>query len=352
MHNRLSGYKLALIGLLSLGFGSCERYNTYSNNNVIVKPFSLFVSDSSGLLYNSNDGTDYSMFWTKATDGVPTRAISTVGDNVVFVKNFAFVSTDQGQQFNNIDPTGLIQPAPAIFAMNQHMVIYPRGFGRIYMASNVAGGMMYSKDGTINTWAGDYNFAPGIPGGYTITSFTQLKNNELWAFDPVSKRLFMKKDAGTNWIEPTGAPIAVGGSTTFYLSHFANTLIIADYAGSGIWYSNNNGGSWTQYVGLPNSAYTCVYAPFEQTLLVGTFGGGVYRFDPSSNSFKPANNGLESGTIVRGITAKDRIYKAEEQNTPTNTSWIFLATNTGIYRSQNNGQDWFLAQRGNYTAIY
>jgi hypothetical protein len=359
MHNRFSGYKLALIGLLSLGFGSCERINGIDNNNVIVKPFGLFVGDTSGLLLASNDGENYSMLWSGQIDGMPMRAIATAGQNIIFVKPYdAYVSVDNGKQFNPIHPGGPILPANEAFARNQSMIITPEGYGRVYMAGNIGGGMMYSPSpdyGKINTWVGDYNFAPGIPAGYTITSFTQLKNKELYAYDPVAKRLFKKANSGANWEEPNGpgTAIGIGGSSSYYLSHFGNTLIIADYSGSGVWFSTSGGSSWTPYSGLPgNTRFTAVYAPFEQTLLVGTWGQGIYRYDPSSSSFKPANNGIESATIVRGITAKDRVYKSEEENTPTNTNWIFLATNTGIYRSQNNGQDWFLVRRGNFTAIY
>lgn len=356
MHNRFSGYKLALIGLLSVAFGSCERSNGIVNNNVIIKPFGLFVSDNAGLLYNSNDGSDYSLYWTKSNDGVPMRAITTAANNVIFVKGNAFVSTDDGKQFNSMDPSGLTQPAPMGLALNQSMIIYPRGFERVYMAGNVGGGLMYSdSNGKINTWRADGNVEPALIANppLTVASYTQLKNNQLWALDPVNKRLLLKPSKTDKWSEPTGQQISLGGSSSFYLSHFANTLIIADYNGTGVWYSTNNGSSWTQYTGLPaNTSYTYVAAPFEQTLLVGTEKMGIYRYDPTTNSFQSANTGIESGTTIRSITAKDRLYKTEEQNTPSNMNWIFLATSTGVYRSQNNGQDWFLVKRGEFTAIY
>lgn len=348
MRNCLSGYKLVLAGILSVALYSCERINGIDNNNVIIKPYALLVSDTAGLLLKSNDGSSYSLSDAKTNDEIPMRAIATAGQNIIFVKNNAFVSENEGNTFNPISIT--VQASPD--GLNQSMVLNAEGFNRIYMAGNSSTGIIFSdSNGVLDTWKPDNTFAQNIPGGFKVTSFTQLNTNEVFALDPVAKRLFIKTGRDSRWEERnmSGFP----GNGLLYLSHFGKTLIIADYAGSGVWYSQNNGDSWTAYGGLPaGTFYTCITPIFDQTVLVGTAGKGVYRYDPSNARFREANLGLEANTVIRGIVSKDRVYKNEDQNTPSSAHFIFMATHSGIYRSQDLGQNWFLVRAGKYTAIY
>lgn len=352
MRNRLSGYKLVLAGILSIALYSCERSNGIDNNNVILKPYSLLVSDSAGLLLKSNDGSNYSLSDAKTNDEIPMRAIATAGNNIIIIKNNAFVSENDGNTFNPISVS--VQASPATF--NQSMVLDAQGgFNRIYMASSAGSGIIYSDSaGVLDSWKIDGTFDQSIAPGFTVTSFTQLSTYEVFGLDPANKRLFMKKDRDSKWVE-----IGMGGfpgttSAALYLSHFGKTLIIADFLGSGIWYSQNNGASWTAYTGLPpvgTATFNCVTPVFDQTVLVGT-SNGVYRYDPSTGKFEAANLGLAANTTVRSIVAKDRVYKNEDQNNPSSALFIFMATHTGVYRSQDLGQNWFLVRAGKYTAIY
>jgi hypothetical protein len=72
---------------------------------------------------------------------------------------------------------------------------------------------------------------------------------------------------------------------------------------------------------------------------------GIYRLQ--GGVFVPSNNGLESRTSVFAITAKDDIFKNEATK-----RYVYIATDKGIYRSEDLGQNWALVKEGDYRAIY
>jgi len=134
----------------------------------------------------------------------------------------------------------------------------------------------------------------------------------------------------------------------FTIGHYNNTLVAIDYSGlQGAWYSNDTGKTWAQYSGLPNRPLLSVASPFNQVLLVGTDSAGIYRLDGNTNTFVAANSGLTSNMVVKGITGKNNLYVNGNSQ-----SYIYIATNQGIYRSVDNGSNWIHMFNGDFVAIY
>lgn len=338
-------YKLAAVVLMAVAFQSCRKYNDINTDTVIVAPYSLYFSDSAGSLINTNDGNIFkpSVF---PSDGYPSRAICVAGTNLLWVKGNAHISTNNGVNFN---PTYLnVNPA----APNQSLILYSSDEDRVYLASTL--GVAYSdQKGQVNTWQTDSNFIKVAGVAVLPTSFTELLDNTIIAYDNTSNRIFTKANKTSPWVESKPAPAPAkflpAPGHRFSLGHYNNTLVAIDLLGSGgAWYSNNKGVSWEQYTGLPTTRpLLSIASPFNGVLLVGTDSLGLYALQGSSTNFVYSGSGLGINSSVRGITFKENVYENGVAK-----QYVYVATSQGIYRSQDLGQNWVQVIAGNYYSIW
>lgn len=339
--------KLAVAVLFASVLYSCGPIeNGIDNNQVITKPYTLYVGDSSGALMHTNNGVDFSIVG-EYVDGFPTRALATSGNNILFVKGHAFVSEDFGANFNPIN----LSPNPDL-TRRQSMVLTVDDYDqRVYMASGETqgNGIMYSDDhGSRRSWRVENHFDPELTGTIYVTSFTQLSKGTVFAYDDMNQRLLYKTGKDEEWKEQvisTNLPAA-----RLFLSHFINALILIDPTGAeGIWYSVDDGANWAQYTGIPPQAgrLLCAGPAFTQTFLVGTEFGGVYRLPLAGTEFVPSNLGLEDGAIVTGIATKDDYYKNGKIS-----QYVYLSTSKGLFKSQDLGENWIKVLPGNFVTVY
>ncbi len=382
--------------LLTLIYG-CKKVNGINNNTVIETPYSLYFSDTAGILYNSNDGISHNVVFP--TDGFPCRAICTSGTNILWAKQDLFASTNNGVNFNHtFDSLQWVSIPPCVgitpLNLNQSMIIDIPAWGRVYTVTNK---VHYQPAGIVDYLGVEYSNNHGVPGSWVneatydtaggvgllpvkMYSYTMLTNGVLCGlaksnyFDPTTLigdtthlRNFYKA-CGTDacrWMETTGRNIAgtldTGGvplppNTTypdtgafFTLGHYNNRLIAIDQTCLyGAFYSDDTGRNWMHYNGLPVGVpLLCISSPFDEICLVGTYGKGLYVLNPNTNTFQANNNGLANNLIIRSISAKENIYK----NTTTKR-YIYLATNKGIFQSTDDGINWVLTIPGNYVAVY
>ncbi len=339
-------YSLLILLTGALAFGSCRKENGIDNNKVVITPYGVFFADRLGGLMNTNDGLSYRTFPGTGTDGVADRAIIISGGNIIFIKKNLFVSSDNGKSFNYRLNT--VNPAARWASMLTDVPSY----GRVYVASTQGSGLEYSEDNGV-TWQVDNAFqvpaggTPPTPGG--ISSIVQLDDpaQSLWALDNAGPRFYIRANVNAKWIEinPT-SPFPPGA---FYLSSFNNSPVATDYNGSGVYFfdtTQNTG--WKKYPGLPNGSnhklYACA-APFGQSLLVGTDSTGIYRL--VGGTLVPSNNGLKSYTSVYGITGKQDVYK-----NGLIKKYVYIATNNGLYRSEDFGQNWTLMYPADLRTIW
>lgn len=99
---------ISFIFLLSLVMvvSSCKKSNNIDNDNILQRPYSLFVADKGGSLYVTNDGDHYRINFP--VDGYIDRSLIYSGLNILFVKNNTHISTNNGVNFNVID--SFVQP--------------------------------------------------------------------------------------------------------------------------------------------------------------------------------------------------------------------------------------------------
>jgi hypothetical protein len=328
-------------------FASCNKDNGINNISVIATPYTLYFCDTNGALWNTNDGVYFkpSIF---PSDGVYSHAIMAEdSQNLIWIKDFTvFLSTNNGQNFN---PTySYADPS-----LDQTQIIYMRDWKRLYIASAINGvgnsGIVYNwSNGRKPAWRNDTDMIGPAAGTFHVSSYTQLKNGSLIAFDKTSGIVFIKNAVNATWNETvpsaTGPSLPSGGNYT--LGHYNNTLVAVDRSGvNGAWYSTNLGASWQQYTGLPNRPLYVASSPFDAALLVGTDSAGVFTLQ--TGVFAGSSSGLDNNVVVRGVAAKENIFV-----NGLTEQFIYIATNKGIFRSQDLGQNWVLVRPGNYYNIY
>lgn len=338
-------YKLAVVILLATVVHGCKKKSPLSidNNQVVQKPYTLFVVDTIGAMWHSNDGETFTEVPGPGSgSGIYTRSVIFSGANILFIQFNGFVSDDRGNNFNalSLSPDAKSSMRPNPYAFGQSMIYDVPSFHRLYLAAEVDNNLVVMRsdsNGAIGSWLPDAIFA---------TSFTQLKEGTLIAYDDSKKTSSKLTDVTKPWT--TGTAALPAGK--FFINHFENLVIAADTTGDkGVYYSSDYGITWTPFTGLPAGIpVISITSAFDQKLLVGTKGAGVYSVIPKlSSEFKLSSEGLEGGIEVHGLTAKSNIYKngAVKQ-------YIFAATNKGVFRSEDLGANWVNVFDRNSVAIY
>ncbi len=338
MKSNILLHTLTVSALFCVTLQSCKKENGIDNDTVIKKPYGLYIASEQGELLNTNDGDNYLTIFP--VDGYPMRSLVYSDSGIYFIKSNLHYSVNNGRDFN-VSFTD-VTPSPSPWQNGMWSALDQN---RIYVASPTGHGVFFTGDEGEN-WFDDPNWDVGITVT-GISSFSQLKNNELYAHANSNDSVYKKDNAGDDWsfVTQLNTPPQTGN---YYLSHFDNTLLLTDQSGvNGVYYSNTPGSglSWTQYPGLPNRPLHATNAPFDEVLLVGTDSMGVYRLQ--SGVFVPSNNGLETSTTVYGIVGKDNVYKNGARR-----RYIYLATNKGIFRSEDLGQNWIMVKPGSYVGVY
>lgn len=324
----------------------CKKENGLGvdNDKVVKTPYSLYVANSEGWLINSTDGERYSSIFPP--DGYAPNLIITSGKNLLFLKENLHLSENNGKNFNPVFSN--VKKFPW-----QTMAYDFLNHKRIYITSNTAKGISYSDDNG-KTWVEDTNWEVNLPPSFEISSFSGLGNGALYSYSNVNNVLFRKDNAGALWRPVTMEGLFPVDGTAFFLTSNNNTLYLTDHNGiGGVWYSEDEGLHWTR-IGqnqLPmNHHWNCAASPNGgKTFLVGTDSMGVFRAD--NGNFVSATVGLEKNTTVYSMAVKRNTYKND-----VTRNYVFIATNIGIFRSEDNGLTWdkmsFGPYDGKYVAAY
>lgn len=333
--------KLLLLSSFILAFQSCKKENGIDNNNAISRPYALYAASANGEICVTNDGDNYKT--VLPGDGVPVRAMATSGSNLLIVKGkTVYVSTNNGRNFNPISTTTQAS-VPTSILWQYFILDVPSHDRRVYVSSSLFLG------GTAKAWANgesftaDTLFEKTAVKPYSVESFTQLTNNVVLSYSISKPQLYMRLHADSPWLErpATNLPVVFA----FYLTHNGNTVIATDYNGvKGAWYSTDTGKTFKQYTGLPNKKLYTTHAPFNETVLVGTDSNGVYRL--ATTNFVQSNTGMAQNTSVYSIVSKDNVYK-----NGVSKKYVYAATNTGIYYSQDLGLNWVKVKDGDYRLV-
>ena len=338
--------KLSLITLLAIATQGCKKENGIDNNNVIKRPYALYASDKAGNVFKSNNGENYSTIFPG--DGTPLRAIVTSKMNIILAKDQSlFISKNDGKSFNPILKGVVTVPANIKWA---NFILDVPQLNRVYV-SNLSSGTgkiaLSPENGTY--FDSDTNYT-NKDTPYVAESFTYLDNQILFTYSTpgsvngVSK-LFYKLEKDKAW-EPKSTDLP--SPFNFYLSHSGNRLIATDYdGGKGSYYSDDTGKTFKPYSGLPTTkTLYCTHSAYNK-ILIGTKDNGVYVCDASAKTFAQSNSGLDANTTVYSIVGKDNVYKNDVVK-----NFFYIATSTGLYRSEDLAKTWIKVKTGDHRLVY
>ncbi len=352
-------YTIACVALVVIALESCTRSNGIDNNQVITKPYTLYFVDTNGVIYNTNDGDRIAL--ERGPDGLPASSLHTSGQNLLMRKRNGtnlFVSDGGHGENLNFNPNyKSINPA----AFGQNIAVNIDNYvddttDRLYVASNQGAGVVYNdSNGNVGSvWLQDSD--DGLAGNSSITSYAYTRNGKLFAFDDVSRNIYMKENKDAKWVKKGGGGLPASGSGRLYIGDYGNNLIMTGIEAAsdvGVWYSSNDGDSWDKYTDIKDAEGTVIdditaaCAPFGKVVIATTLDNGVWRFSGESATWEYSSFGLEKGTRIYAITAQRNVFKNEAVR-----EYVFIATSTGVYRSDDLGQNWIRIKEGIFTAIF
>lgn len=344
MHKRLLRSSFALIiGCSLFTVQSCKKENNLGTDNdkVIKTPYNLYAATDEGWMLNTNDGQQYNSIFP--ADGYAPGAIVTSGANLLFIKNNLHLSENNGKNFNPVFYTVRHQPW-------QEMIVDAPKQGRMYVASTVGKGIAFSEDKG-KTWEEDLKWSTLLPSKFTITSFAATADGAVYAFSNESMLLIKKENPDKDW-----EPVVIEGlfptdlGEYFLTTNYTGTgLILADHGGNQhAWHSEDGGAFWYPYYRNNMPIGKKVFTMAQATggpWLVGTDSAGVFRAE--GEYLVPSSGGLESNTSVYRMVVKKNIYKNDVVN-----EYVFIATNKGIYRSEDKGYTWDKMTFSQFDRIY
>lgn len=326
---------------VALIFQSCKKEDTLGidNDKIIRTPYSLFLGTDQGWLLKTNDAEKYSSVFP--SDGYPANAVLTYKTNLLFVKNNVHLSENNGENFNPVFYKVRHQPW-------QEMMVNAEKQNRIYITSTEGNGISYSEDSG-RTWKRDDGWEDVLPGGFEISSFTATDDGAVYALSYKNFILFKRNSAGDNWQVVTAEGLLPSEDGLYFITSRGNDIFVTDYSGKyHDWHSEDGGVHWAPYYrfNVPykmhhNTSCAATGGPW----LVGTDSFGVYRGE--GNQLVPSSIGLEEHTSVYRMVVKKNIYKNDVIN-----EYIFIATNKGIYRSQDKGYTWDKMTSGTFDLKY
>lgn len=342
----------------------------------------MYYSDMEGALHVTNDGINHKVVFP--ADGVPCRAIAVSGPNIIMVKKQRlYYSSNNGVNFNigyDSVRADLIWDSTSVCnrytgALNQSMLLDAPDHNAVYVAATplinppFGSAVAFSQThATRGIWALKLLDTTGAHVGTrpdAINSMTRLKNGTMIGYHYLTNRFYYdvnKPYQGVGWQESTGNTAGLPGvgdperqtgtglptTDTFTIGHINNRLIAGSLRCTGfVMYSDDSGRNWLPFNTIANAPVLCIAAPFEQFLLIGTHGGGLWILNQHTNVLQQAKNGLPANLIVRNAVGKEVTYRNDVVQ-----QYMYIATNLGIYQSKDGGLNWTLTIKGDFGCIY
>lgn len=200
---------------------------------------------------------------------------------------------------------------------------------------------------------GFFDYFNGIRTPYGAKENAYTTNYAITELAKARRRKSMIKSGGEEYMWTYRGPGNVGGRTRALIldpddaTH--NTWFAASASG-GAWKTTNGGGSWQSLTDhFPNLATNCIaMAPSNHTILyIGTGEGyGGVPMVQGNGMFKSTDKGQNWIQISSTIDNKDFQYVNSLIIDQSDPDIVIVATNTGIFKSDNGGDSWIKVYKG------
>ncbi len=293
----------------------------------------LVTNETNGYLFALASGdayrsTDQGTTWTRSTASLQANlgatTITASGTSVyigIGSGNTTYIlsrSTDNGDTWTPATATGI----PAFYIPSAMTVTGSRLL--LYATYLLGGGKMFaSTDGGENfTESG-----AGLPTNFAAGYFTQ-KGSTIFASN-TNPGIYQSTDNGVNWTKSNSTIGGITGLTSNSSGVFVSTST------TGVYRSNGTDTVWTKINPDTPSNFTSSILATSTNLFIA-LGGAMMRADQNGGSWDSARVGLppyNAGTAISAITK-------------TGSSILCAYAKHGIYRTTDNGVNWFQSHEG------
>ncbi len=258
-------------------------------------------------------------------------------------------SSDNGQTWVAFGPNGGTPLAAVINGSIPTLIgsaSFPSGGG------SMTGMLAYSNDfaNQFKTWHTDtLGFPTAQPSNDPLAASLVTMGTTIYAADG-AYGVYQQTSPGSKWT-PDTVGMTVGG-TPYSVSSLivSGNDIFAGTIGGGIMVSTNLGASWTPVNNGLTSAQPGVWLgpvvsafALSGTSLFAMIPNNNFGFDSLYNIYRTTNNGQSwtqmNSTPIKGGVGVVTIFAASSQN-------LFVASDSIIYVSNDNGMTWFQANQG------
>lgn len=273
----------------------------------------LFAGTWNNYVYRS---TDMGASWTMVSVGLTQTTFTSLTSiaSTIYAASFAggvFRSDNNGAIWTEVN-SGLTS------LQTNSLVNYG---GNLFLGT-VGGGVFISTNGGTSWTAAN----TGIPN-IDIRDLAADENN-LYAAN--SDKVYVWKNSSSSWTSisiglPTGSSIERIGISN-------GTLFVYFYAKKGIYFSSNQGASWSHAGNEIPNLYVTAIGPSGANTLVGTEGGGVYLSADNGATWSASNSGMTDAPIQTIVEKGDYLFSG--------------TAGSGVYRSGDGGANWTSVNSG------
>ena len=289
-----------------------------TNQNVkVVAPYnsSLIAGTEKFGFYKTSKS---SISWTinnTAFNNIKQRSIAAQGNGLIVsaTENGVFVSTDLGVSYSARNS-----------GLTDYLNVRDLNFlGTKLFAATENNGVFISAD-TAKNWVAFNNGLTGVNFKKVISA-----NNFVYAISENGK--IYQSNGVSDW---TLIQVGIPANTVITsLTNFGSTLVLGTY-GNGVYTKNEHFGTWIQAnTGLFNLNVTSATA-FGTKVFVGTDGNGVFVSDVKSINWKAASETKISHTSTMGLDGS----KIEDMS--TFGGYVFASYRGGVLATPDNGESW------------
>jgi photosystem II stability/assembly factor-like uncharacterized protein len=215
----------------------------------------------------------------------------------------------------------------------------------------------YQYGNLARSFNGGNNFTPATSG---ISYSDRFNWNTPVVFDPQnpqilyfgSQRLYKSTNRAASWNPVSGdltnndeqQNLVYNTLTTISVSPLYSNIIYTGSDDGNVWYTDKGGLNWINIsMNLPNRWITSVTAdPFEENKVYVTFSG--YRWDEYQPHVLVSENNGQSWEDISSNLPEMPVNELIVD--PSDTGYLYVATDAGVYFSENNGSSWNIAGSG------